>query len=120
MKIKVSYSYDDKLKLKNKIEKINNKDILLEILSIINAHTNKKITVNEEYTYIFFDKLKSEAYPKINAIVNKFNKKKDVHPISAEYLSTIGIIDEKKNTIKFNGAERKFIKKVRTSQTIET
>lgn len=68
----IKYTTEEKILLKNKIESITNKSVLIKILTIINGNTKKAITINNLSTYIFFESLKDSIYPLLNDIVDEY------------------------------------------------
>lgn len=111
------FSYDDKINLKNKIEKITDKKLLLTILSLINKSQSKQPSINNDCTYVFFDCLNNQTYFDIKHLVDeyydKYNSSSTVTDLS--YINNIGtkdVIDK----IKYNNAEKKILKKVSMNQ----
>jgi hypothetical protein len=73
---KIKYTTDEKILLKNRIESITDKSVLLKILTEINGKTSKTITVNNQSTYIFFESIKESIYPVLSGIVDDYLKKR--------------------------------------------
>lgn len=73
----MTYTYDQKKKQKDRIEKLNNKHKYLRILSIITKHNkNIKLSNNDNGVFIFYHNLNEGTYKAIEKYLNKNEKKR--------------------------------------------
>ena len=90
---KKKFSYNKKIELVNKINKIKKKSYLIDIFKIITSHT-KDYTENNNGIFIFFHNLDDIVYEQLEVYVNniykshKYSNKKILDMLSSEYSDT--------------------------------
>jgi hypothetical protein len=112
------YTYDDMVKLKNNIQKIKNKDVLIGIKNIITElNPSHSITKNENGFYLCFHNLSDETYPKISSYIKSYfkstktlNSKSDNDSITATDFNT-SITFENNSRLKYSNKEKSLIKR---------
>jgi len=88
------FTVDDKKKLKDKIEKINSREIIEKIKNII-LKNNPQIsyTQNSSGVLLFFHNLTNETYEKIEFVLKKHN---------AEKIKSIEVLSDEKTNLTFD------------------
>ena len=79
--------FEEKIKLRNNIQSIKNKKVLLQIYDIL-KNENTKFTYNKYGIFVLFQNLQNETYEKLLAIVNDY-KMKNIKQVSFNKLPII-------------------------------
>lgn len=120
-----AYSYQDKLKLVEKIERLKKKKYYLEVYKII-AEDQPKLVSNENGIFINFQNLKNTTYQKLENYINSIKvtpTKKPVLNINFDNINNrFDFIDSDKlenSKIRISNKEKNVIKKQKYSDYLE-
>jgi hypothetical protein len=105
---KKEITYNKKLEIVKKINKIKKKEYLLNIFKIITTYS-EEYTENTNGVFIFFHNLPDEAYEKIENYLNviyKLHLKSDIKNIFDSELSDINITETIYNNIEMNNQHK--------------
>lgn len=117
-----NYSHEQKEKLARKINKIKNKNKLVDILKLIQKDdAYSGVTENNNGLFMLFHKLSDETYMKIEKFIKKMNKNNpdDMDPLSTENVTTESITTystdnypfESQSRLKYSNREKCIIKR---------
>lgn len=117
-----NYSHEQKEKLARKINKIKNKNKLVDILKLIQKDdAYSGVTENNNGLFMLFHKLSDETYVKIEKFIKKMNKNNpdDMDPLSTENVTTESITTystdnypfESQSRLKYSNREKCIIKR---------
>jgi hypothetical protein len=115
-----NYPYHSKRKIANRIQRITDKNQMINILNIIKEYGgNDYITTDNDGTFIKFNYLEQEAYIKLEQYLNEISAqvKPKYVPISTSF---VPYMDYEQETLKLNTKEKSILNHQKYMETLES